>query len=102
MGIEHLLDNSQEQANRTASAEPVEQVYNPSMGELLSETDQLYSKVAANNNLMTKIEAVTADLETISADVAQEGGLTDYSRKVLSRTKLVQCYSKTLTTFPCR
>lgn len=86
MGIEHLLDNSQEQANRTASAEPVEQVYNPSMGELLSETDQLYSKVAANNNLMTKIEAVTADLETISADVAQEGGLTDYSRKVLSRT----------------
>lgn len=86
MSLENLLDRTQEEANETASATKVDQVYSPSMGELLSETDQLYSKVSANNDLMGKIEAITGDLEHINASFAQEGGLTDYSRTVISRT----------------
>lgn len=86
MNVEQLLDKNKEQQAEEASPTRIEQVYNPSMGELLSETDQLYSKVAANNNLMSKIEAVTSDLENIASTVATEDHLTDYSRKVLSRT----------------
>ena len=89
MSLENILDRNQEEANQTASATKVDQVYNPTMGDLLSETDQLYSKVAGNNDLMTKIEAITGDLEHISANIAQEGGLTDYSRTVLARTHRV-------------
>lgn len=86
MSIEKSLSQAQEQEAANASPEPVDKVYNPTAAELLSETDKLFSKVSESRDLSSKIENVTAELENIQAEVVQEGGLSDYSRSVISKT----------------
>ena len=85
MSVGDYLEEDEEVAEGL-SPTPVGRVYNPTMGELLSETDKIYSKVTENNNLMSKIEQVTGELEGIAANVSSEGGLTDFSRKVIADT----------------
>lgn len=61
-------------------------VSTPSMGQLLQEADTMYSRVTAGADLVSKIENVTEHLENINAEIAQEGGLSDLSRAMISRT----------------
>ncbi len=56
----------------------------PSMADLLSESDQLYTRVAGGTDLLAKIENVTEHLEEIAAVTSQESGLSDYSRSLIS------------------
>lgn len=86
MSIENLLTEAQQEEAANVSPEPIDKVYNPSAAELLSETDKLYGKVSESRDLVSKIENVTSELENIQAEVVQEGGLSDYSRSVISRT----------------
>ena len=85
MSIEHSLSEVEKQQAEEASPTPVGRVYNPSAAELLSESDRLYGKVSESSDLSSKIENVTEQLETIQAEVALEGGLSDYSRSVISK-----------------
>ena len=59
-------------------------VAGPSMADLLNESDQLYDRVSSGNDLLSKIENVTEHLEEVAAVTAQENGLSDYSRKLIS------------------
>lgn len=86
MSIEQSLSEVQEQQAEEVSPDPVTKVHNPTAAELLSETEQLFSKVSESRDLSSKIENVTEQLESIQAEVVQEGGLSDYSRAVISRT----------------
>lgn len=86
MSIEQSLSEVQEQQAEEVSPDLVAKVHNPTVAELLTETDQLFNKVSESRDLSSKIESVTEQLETIQAEVVQEGGLTDYSRKLISRT----------------
>lgn len=65
---------------------PEPYVQTPSMGELLNEANTLYSRVTASSDLVSKIETATNQLEEISAEISQEGGLSDLSRAMISRT----------------
>lgn len=86
MSIEQSLTEVQEQQAEEASPDLVTKVHSPTAAELLTETDQLFNKVSESRDLSSKIENVTEQLETIQAEVVQEGGLSDYSRKLISRT----------------
>ena len=86
MSIEQSLSEVQEQQAEEVSPDLVTKVHNPTVAELLAETDQLFNKVSESRDLSSKIESVTEQLETIQAEVVQEGGLSDYSRKLISRT----------------
>lgn len=83
MSIEDLLPD-QEPKEQDPSPEPGIRTPHPSMGDLLSETDQLFSRVNQNVNLMEKIDNVASNLESIAATVAQEGALNDYNRRVIA------------------
>ncbi len=85
MSIENLLDQEDQQAANNVSPEPIHKVYNPSAADLLNETETLYNKVSQGHDLHSKIENVAEELENIQAEIIQEGGLTDYSRSVISR-----------------
>lgn len=86
MSIEQSLSEVQEQQAEEVSPDLVAKVHNPTAAELLTETDQLFSKVSESRDLSSKIESVTEQLENIQSEVVQEGGLSDYSRKLISRT----------------
>ena len=86
MSIEKSLSAVEEQQADDVSPDLVTKVHNPTAAELLTETDQLFNKVSESRDLSSKIENVTEQLETIQAEVVQEGGLSDYSRAVISRT----------------
>lgn len=86
MSIENLLTEAQQDEAKAASPEPIDKVYSPSAAELLTETETLYSKVSQGHDLSSKIESVTEQLENIQAEVIQEGGLSEYSRSIISRT----------------
>lgn len=86
MSIEQSLTESQKDQAEEASPTPIGRVYNPSAAELLSETDRLYGKLTDGVNLSSKIENVTEQLENIQSEIAQEGGLSDFSRSIISKT----------------
>lgn len=55
------------------------------MADLLNETDTLYTRMQGGTDLLSKIENVTEHLEEVAAvSTAQEAGLTDYQRKMIS------------------
>lgn len=85
MSIEKHLTQAQQQEADDVSPDQVDKYYNPSAADLLNETSNLYNRVSDSNNLASKIENVTESLETIQAEVIQESGLSDHSRKVISR-----------------
>ncbi len=77
--LEQVLDN-------TSDTTPAPYIQTPSMGQLLQEADTMYSRVTAGADLVSKIENVTEHLEHINAEIAQEGGLSDLSRAMISKT----------------
>lgn len=85
MSIANYLEPDEQAASNVSPGE-VGKVYNPSAADLLNETESLYTKVSQSNDLSNKIDVVAQELENIQAEVIQEGGLTDYSRSIISRT----------------